>query len=266
MVKQWIPFLVAALLILGGLYLLMVTLGYVEAIGPLPWALLSGLGGLAFLAVYLQDRREWWPLIPGAALLSLSLTILLGMAGLPSGAAGSVLFLGIALAFLPIYLADRRENWWVVIPAGALVTLGIVVLLSDLVAGGFVGGLFLLGLAAVFAVLYFMEIEGRRRNWWAIIPAGVLTVLAAMAILGEVVEGGVLDAFFFLGLAAVFGLLYLIRGEERELAWAKFPALGLAAFGLFVLAVTSAGRLVRFWPLLLILAGLIAIWRGWRGR
>jgi len=89
MVKQWIPFLVAALLILGGLYLLMVTLGYVEAIGPLPWALLSGLGGLAFLAVYLQDRREWWPLIPGAALLSLSLTILLGMAGLPSGAAGS---------------------------------------------------------------------------------------------------------------------------------------------------------------------------------
>jgi len=212
MVKQWIPFLVAALLILGGLYLLMVTLGYVEAIGPLPWALLSGLGGLAFLAVYLQDRREWWPLIPGAALLSLSLTILLGMAGLPSGAAGSVLFLGIALAFLPIYLADRRENWW------------------------------------------------------AIIPAGVLTVLAAMAILGEVVEGGVLGAFFFLGLAAVFGLLYLIRGEERELAWAKFPALGLAAFGLFVLAVTSAGRLVRFWPLLLILAGLIAIWRGWRGR
>lgn len=266
MVKQWAPFLVAALLILGGLYFLLVTLGYVEAIGPLPWALLSGLGGLAFLAIYLQDRQEWWPLIPGAALLSLSLTILLDMAGLPSGVAGSALFLGTALGFLPVYLADRRENWWAIIPAGALVSLGVVALLSDLVAGELVGSLFLLGLAAIFAALYFMEIEGQRRNWWALIPAGVLTVLATMVILSQIVQGGALGAFFFLGLAAVFGLLYLIRSEERELGWAKFPALGLAAFGLFVLAVTATGRLMRFWPLLLILAGLIAIWRGWRGR
>lgn len=143
------------------------------------------LGGLAFLAAYLGGRHDnWWALIPSFTLLGLAILV-----GLPAAWSelGGGLFLGmIGLSFWVIYLT-RREFWWAVIPGGVLITLAGVAAFSNQVegmAGGlFVGGIFFLGLALTFLLVYLLPTaEGRNR--WAIWPAGILGLMGALLSIG----------------------------------------------------------------------------------
>ncbi len=169
------------LIVLGGLILLsnlrMLPFNITENVF---WLAAFAVGGVAFLAVFIDNTRQnWWAAIPGFTLLGLSALI-----GLPalSGIFGGAVFLGmIGLSFLVIYLV-HREFWWAVIPAGTLLTLAGVTLLSG-VDGLLSGGFFFLGLAATFLVVYLMPTtEGRMR--WAIWPAGVLGVIGALTMTG----------------------------------------------------------------------------------
>ena len=63
-----------------------------------------------------------------------------------------------------------------------------------------------------------------KRWWWAIIPAGVVTVLAMMPVLSDRVPGEVLGGIFFIGLAhlIILGLLYPIYLYRRKYGTLKY--------------------------------------------
>ena len=167
------------LLIIGGIIFLLENLGIV-AIGEAFWGILLGVAAIGFLSVYLTNRENWWALIPGMILLSVSALIILNTI-FPGGTGelGGVIVLGgIGLAFLLMYLTNR-ENWWAIIPAGVMLTLSIVVLLGEVISGFEVGGIFFLGLGLTFAVVAILPTPHGQMKW-AFIPAGVMIVLGLL--------------------------------------------------------------------------------------
>jgi hypothetical protein len=197
---------------------LLVTVGTLALVGNLGWVFnpsgtLWGLaflllGGLFLFTFYLA-RERWWALIPGFTLLGLGSVILLGGATW-SGA----LFLGaIGAGFLAVFWADRR-HWWAIIPGGTLLTLALVAR-GDADNSAASGGLFFLGLALTFLVVYLLPGDGGNRHRWAMYPAFALLALAGLA-------GGWFD-----GLARVWNYVW---------------ALALVGVGLYMLSHRSRGR------------------------
>lgn len=167
------------LLVLGGLALLLENLG-IFRVGGLVWGIILGVGGLVFLSVYFENRTVWWPLIPGVTLLSICAAALLGAIFPSLGALinGAVVLGGIGLSFFIIYLVNR-ENWWAIIPAGVLVTLGII---SMIEAGGFdvdTGGYFFLGIGLTFLLVAILPTPHGQMKW-AMIPAVILLVMGIL--------------------------------------------------------------------------------------
>jgi hypothetical protein len=193
---------IGTLLVVIGVLFLLQNFNVFGSIGDFVWMVLFGAGGLAFLYVFAKNQQQWWAVIPGFVLLGLA--VLIGF-GDSLGAWGGALFLGsIGLAFLVIYFI-RRDFWWALIPGGVLMTLAVVAALGESLPGAVTGGIFFLGLAATFALLYFLPgAAGQTR--WAIIPAAVLGVMGLMLMLSM---GGWINYLWAIGLilAGVY-LLY----------------------------------------------------------
>ena len=183
MKRSYLPLAFGALLVIAGVLLLLQNFAILTFGWDLIWALLFALGGISFVAVFLNDHEQWWAIIPGFTLLGIG--GLIGLAAIlpeSTGAWGGVFFLStISLAFWVIF-ALRRENWWAVIPGGVLLTLAVVAGLAKAAGGIARGGLFFLGLAATFGLVYLLPTpEGRMK--WAIIPAGILGAVGILIIL-----------------------------------------------------------------------------------
>jgi hypothetical protein len=168
-----------SVLIIGGVLFLLENLGLIEFAGIF-WALIMAAAGVFFLSIYVSNRLNWWALIPGSTLLSLALSF--GISELfpeiGDQVGGVLLFGGIGLGFVLVYLVSRA-NWWAVIPAGVMMTLAIVVILDGIVSDLGVGGIFFLGLGATFALVAMMPTpEGRM--FWAWIPSGILSLMGLL--------------------------------------------------------------------------------------
>ncbi|MGQ9684004.1 MAG: hypothetical protein ACUVX9_15845 [Anaerolineae bacterium] len=253
---RWIELIGALALIAAGILFLLNTLGVIPNLQPLLWAVLLGLAGVIFLAVFFSDRRQWWALIPSSALVGVSGAIGLGSIG--SGAlAGATIFVCLALGFLGVYLVQSKENWWALIPASAMAVLTLLVLLGE--EAGYLGGAVLfVGLGLAFVVLYSLEIAGKRHNWWALIPAGALLSLALVVILSGMGAGDLAGSALFFGLGVTFGVLYLLRSPERPLDWAWIPSVALLAFAAFVLLASGGVWYARYiLPVALIVIGVV---------
>jgi hypothetical protein len=166
------------------------------------------------------------------------------------------------LLFLSIYVTNR-DNWWALIPGIIFLTIGTMIglnaylpVFSDLhLSGPFILG----GIALSFLLVYFAE----RSNWWAIIPAGVMTTIAVVAILdsntSDLASGGI----FFLGLGLTFGVVALLPTSGGQMNWAWIPAGILGLMG--VLILVAAENLINYlWPSALIFAGILLIGRSIR--
>lgn len=207
--------LLAALgFVTSGVVLLLFTLdalGSYQRLAQLILAVLLAGGGIGFFVAYFVTHTNWWQLIPAWTLLSLSVMVYASLpAATPGTRSAALLFGGLALAFAHVYLLNRREYWWAIMPGGFMLVLSLVILLSELIQ-----------------------------------PLNVL------------------GAILFIGMGLVFGLIYLL-GDRYQQWWAVLPGIILLTFGLFLLLSTAAGpnQFARWWPLVLILAGL---WVGWRG-
>lgn len=140
-------------------------------------AALLGLLALLFVGGYLSARDNWWRLIPGWTLIALAAMVYLStLPALDQRITAGVLFAGQALAFAHIYLLDRAERWWAIIPGGFMLMLGVTIALSSLTEKPEVlGTVLFIGLGAVFFVLYLL---GQRwQLWWALVPGSVLVLL-----------------------------------------------------------------------------------------
>lgn len=195
------------LLIVVGILLLLQNLGVLAAVIAMVWALIFGAGGVVFLYMFLTKRVNWWAIIPGCALLGIAALIALDQFWPQVGnILGGVIFLGgIGLAFLVIYLLDRKK-WWAIIPGGVMFTLAAVAGLESVFEGVEVGGVFFLGLGLTFAALYFVPTP-RGRMRWALIPAAVLVVMGVLVT--ATATGGL--AYLGGGVLILIGLYLLFR-------------------------------------------------------
>jgi hypothetical protein len=163
------------------------------------------------------------------------------------------------LVFIYIF-GQNREHWWSLIPGLALLSVGSLIMLewlaprlAEIVGGSLVLG----GISLAFWLIYAND----RQHWWAVIPGGVLLTLAAVSgfeALFRVDSGGFV---FFLGLAATFGFLSLLPGQDGErMRWPLFPALGCLALALLTSSAMTAA-LSFIWPLVLIAVGAYLLLR-----
>ncbi len=118
------------------------------------------------------------------------------------------------------------------------------------------GAIFLGAIGLAFWVVYFTS---PRERWWAIIPAGVLTTLALITFLPDLIGDMATGSVFFFGLALTFLLVALLTGMR----WAYWPAAALALVGL--LAMFALGDVAGYaWAIVLIGAGGYLIFRSFR--
>lgn len=178
-----------SLLILGGVLFLLQNLGIIP-LGNIFWVVVLGLGGVFFLSFFIQSRANWWALIPGITLLSITTLVALEWIFPAIGDAwgGSIVLGGIALSFFLIYLVERA-NWWALIPGGVLLTLAATVGLERFFPGLETAGVFFLGMGLTFGLVAALpNPQGEMR--WAWIPAGILLLMGVifMAAAGELLK------------------------------------------------------------------------------
>lgn len=267
---------------------------------------------IPFVAAYLTDRaRNWWALIPGSVMLFLALTTL-AVDNFGGEWIGAMFLFMIGLSFLIVYLNNRARHWWALIPAGVMLFLALIVLLSNTVRGEWIGSLFLFAIALSFFVVYlnnrtrtwallvayimgvlsiapvmasgggdtaayfgavflfavalpfFILYFRSADNWWAIIPAGVMTtlpIIAGLAIAGVIrdeSQGGYANAFLMFGLAVTFAVVWLRHAK----VWAKVVTIVLAA--LAAASVFFASYTEIFWPVAIILVGTYLLFTAMR--
>lgn len=197
----------------------------------------------------LRDRRTQL----GLALVLLGLLALLGNWGVFSGLSVVVellLFVAAGIAVLFIFRADPSRIWTLPVAFGLL---GIGIASLDV---PWLEGMFLVMLGLGFLGIW--AVDATKKQWWSIIPAGVLMTLGvvssydALTPKGDAAEGPIL----FLGLAATFMALYLLPSVRQR--WAIWPALGLLGVALLDLG-SVGGWLV---PIALIAVGVVLYLRG----
>lgn len=167
------------LLIVMGILFLLESLEILALGGA--WAILFAVTGLAFGYTYLENRENWWAIIPALALLSIG--ALIGMdayaPGLDDQWGGSIFLIGLALSFWIILFTTRFEQWWAVIPGGILLTLAVLIGVEPLIGDDAFAGLFMMGIGATFLVVSFIRSpDGPMR--WALIPAGILGMIGVI--------------------------------------------------------------------------------------
>lgn len=140
-------------------------------------AVLFGVVGVGFIISYLQDRtHSWWAIIPGFTLLGLALLVLFGVLNVQPEELMPAIFMGsIGASFWVIYFGDRTR-WWAIIPGGVLVSLALLIAVSQQNAWGAV--VLFGGMAATFGLVALLVRPGEAPRSWAWWPAGSLAVLA----------------------------------------------------------------------------------------
>jgi hypothetical protein len=139
----------------------------------------------------------------------------------------------------------------------ALITIGVVFLLGNLLPGQGRAGLILLGLGAAFAI-------GRvtTGRYGYSVPAGLLVAIGTYVSIQEILgratfQGG---SWFFVLLGAGFVLAYFV-GMRPQAVWPLFPGtilicLGLLLFGVSALSpLASLAWIVSYWPVALVVVG-----------
>jgi hypothetical protein len=207
-------------------------------------------------------KKIEWRLVIGIIMLAFGgLMLLQSLHVLPSSnnfgeMLVSLMFIAGGSIFLMQLFVDMVKNWWAVIPAGALFSLGIIIFgdsyfprLMDQIGGG----IFLGGIAAAFWAAYFIR---KPDFWWALIPAGVLTTLALIAI--EPVSNILPADFLFLfGTSATFAsIAFTVKPREKS-SWAWIPS-GILFF-IGCIRLLTEFRTSILIPVLFILAGLFIL-------
>jgi len=145
-----------------------------------------------------------------------------------------------------------KKNWWAVMPGGIFLSGGVAAVLDILIPSSKVTGpVFLFLLAATFITIAILS----KKSWWVMIPGGLFASIGLVAVfvnlfphedyawLFNTIRWGFYTWVLFLGLAATFGTLWLMRAT-RPTGWAKYPAACLLVMA--VLSFTLGSRFQEF--------------------
>lgn len=134
----------------------------IELGGWTPSLVLFGMA-LGFWAILLVRKEHWWALVPAGVLTTVA--VLFGLwSQLDATGRLAVLFVGIGLMFLLLYVIryDERDARWAAVPAGALLLLGVVTLLDALVLPAWLEDWWPIVLVVGGALLVILGIATRR--------------------------------------------------------------------------------------------------------
>jgi hypothetical protein len=248
-VKEWGWLFPAGIFGALALMMTMVSNGVESALIAAP--LFLGIG-LPFVVAFFIDRaNNWWALIPAGVMLFMALLMMVVDDANGNWIGALVMFM-ISLSFFVVYLINRSHTWALLV-AYIMFVLSLAPAMSSF--GGdvaaYFGALVLFAIAFPFFIVYFRSAE----NWWAIIPAGVLTtlsVITALAISGWIQDtetGGYSTAILMGGFAATFAVIWL----RHDRPWAKIVTIVLAALAVVSGFVTPYSEVV--WAVAIILVG-----------
>jgi len=135
--------------------------------------ILTGGGSLFFFSLYSKSRIQIWWLILGVVFFSVAASNIIKLLDLPAWIDAATFYAGIGLSFALIYMIDRL-NWWALIPAGLIVSLGVIRILEQISPETETGGILFFGLGITFLLLFAFPTRYGRLNW-SLIP-GVASV------------------------------------------------------------------------------------------
>lgn len=147
------------------------------------------------------------------------------------------------------YYFTNRRHWWVLFPAFTFIGIAgssftnFVPFLRPLS-----GAVFLFSLSLAFWLIFLQK---QPEHWWPAIPGGILTTLAFVDV-ADHFSGRAADSILMLGIAATFGLLWLLRRHTRNTDWALWVA--IIALALAFISPFAVGAKLLF-PLALIGVG-----------
>jgi len=208
-----------------------------------------------------RDRFLFWRtdfvgvamMVSGALLLAVNFGVLPATTFVLARVLG-ILFIVGGLAFL---FFTGAGGWlaWFVIPAGVLLTIGVVTLVRG--AGMFMSPVTAGLTASGFGLTFLSVFLARRNQWWALIPAGAFVGTAAWVVVGAtfpVVGWHPVPVVFFVGLS--FFIIYLSAIQKQQMRWSLLAgSLVVVASALYLLGLLLV-RWLALWPILFVLAGL----------
>ena len=173
-------------LVWGGLLILFGVITLAETFTDLTawtWVALLAAAGLGVFAVYLTDRSDRGLLIPAYVLWAIAgLIALITLNVLRDEAIATYVLAAIALPFLVVFLRDRSK-WGALIPAYVLLAVGVMVgligagVLSDLLVPAYV--------MFAIAIPFFVVYARNPKQWWPLIPAGIMAVIGLSFLITE---------------------------------------------------------------------------------
>jgi hypothetical protein len=167
-----------------------------------------------------------------------------------------ILFIVVGLIFLFLSGAGSWLSWFI-IPAGELITCGIVTLILGL------DGIFTLDSAAFFAFglgLSFLALfYSLRSHWWMLLPSGFSIGAAAGILAHPLIGWHPVVPLFFLG--AAFFVIYLYSVQRQRMRWSLLVGFIIVSVSFLYLLGILLARWSILWPVVLLLAGLlIPVW------
>jgi hypothetical protein len=156
-----------------------------------------------------MDRTEKWLLIISYAMLAVAgLLTFLTLGVLVDSYVATYVLLAIAFPFLVAFLLNRT-NWGLLIPFYVLLVIGIMVPLLELgvLNDTLIATYVLLAIAIPFFIVYIRN----TKNWWALIPGGILAVIGIAFLIAETAVEYIFPAALIVG-----GILIVVRQFTKK--------------------------------------------------
>ena len=178
------------------------------------WVVLLAAAGLGVFAVYLTDRSDRGLLIPAYVLWAISGLIALIMLNfLRDESIATYVLAAIALPFLVVFLRDRSK-WGALIPAYVLLAIGVMV---GLIGAGVLNDL-LIPAYVMFAIAipFFVVYARNSKQWWALIPGGIMAVIGLSFLIAEAAVQYIAPAVLIIAGAWILVRMFT-RGEPVDI-------------------------------------------------
>jgi hypothetical protein len=169
--------------------------------------------GIFFTALYFPGRRQWFWIALGFVFFSFALgNIVYFMPTLDEFYRQVIIFAGIGISFLTIYLHDRMQ-WWAMFPAGLLISISTSQLVENLSPNLESSGILLLGLGLAFLILYLIPTPVGQLKF-ALLPALILLAVGVVIILGSPYN---LTDYLLPGLIIIAGVVLILFTLRKKM-------------------------------------------------